>query len=141
MPTAAIEERVQLRSSYETDRWTHMAQIIVVGQRDKTKYGRYADHYRTRDNQFGESFGDPDYEPKEGTAPLFATVDTSLTYKASRALNLSIGVNNLFNYTQAGAGDSPSTWHWHFDHAHYDGLHTWGPNTGRLVYLQLNGEI
>lgn len=141
LPTAAIEDRVQLRSTYDSSKWTGIAQVTVVGQRDLSKYGGYNDHYKTRDNELGESFGDPGYKPKNQEAPLFATVDASLTYKASRSFNLSLGVNNLFNYTQAGAGDSPATWHWHFDHAHYDGLHTWGPNTGRLLYLQLNGEI
>ncbi|MEO0336577.1 MAG: TonB-dependent receptor, partial [Pseudomonadota bacterium] len=141
LPTAAIEERLQLRSTYDSEKWTQVTQLVVIGPRDLSKYGSYNDHYRTRDNQFGESFGDPDYVPKNQDAPLFATLDASLTYKASQAVNFSVGVNNIFNYTQAGAEDSPSTWHWHFDHAHFDGLHTWGPNTGRLMYLQLSGEI
>ena len=141
LPTAAIEERVQLRSTYDSQNWSQIFQVNVIGARNLSEYGRYDQHYRTRDNQFGESFGTPDYELKEQRSPVFATVDTSVTYKQSKLINISLGVNNLFNFTQAAEADSPNTWHWHFDHAHYDGLHTWGPNQGRLIYLQLTGEI
>ena len=58
--------------------------------------------------------------------------------KWTEKLTVNLNVLNVFDYTQTSAGDSPSTWHWHFNHAHYDGLHTWGPNAGRQFQLALD---
>lgn len=141
LPTAAIEERVQLRSNFEHGKFSHLFALNFVGWRDLTKYGRYSDHYKTQD-VLTTPDTDPDgWEKKKQTAPAFFTLDTSVSYEFTKSVVLSLGVNNVFDFTQASTGDTPSTWHWHFVHAHYDGLHTWGPNQGRQYFLQLSGEF
>jgi len=140
LPTAAIEERYQIKSAIEKGRWTHSLLFNVVGARDLSKYASYNEYYVNR-NQGLEPDLDPGLELKNQRSPMFFTADTSVSYSVNSHLNLSLQVNNIFNYTQAGVGDSPSAWHWHFNHAHFDGLHTWGPNTGRQYFLSVSGEL
>lgn len=104
-----------------------------------TRYGRYGDHYVDR-NQFPspEQRGD---ERKDQNAPAFVVLDTSFTYKFRKIYELGLGINNILDETQVKYGDNPSTWHWHFDHAHYDGLHTWGPNRGREFFIQFKMNL
>jgi len=130
LPTAAIEQRFQIKSTINRGRWAHSLFLNMIGARDLSKYGSYPDHFVDR-NQSQEPDLDPNLELKGQRAPFFFTLDASLTYKIHKTVDLSFSINNLFNYTQAGRGDSPATWHWHFVHAHYDNLHTWGPNRGR----------
>lgn len=140
LPTAAIEQRYQLKSTINNEAWSHSFLFNLIGPRDLSKYGSYNEHY-VRRNQGFEPNLDPNLELKNQTSPLFFTIDTSLSYKFNKRITLAFGVTNLLDYTQAGQNDSPATWHWHFNHAHFDGLHTWGPNTGRQYYLSLSGEI
>lgn len=140
LPTAAIEQRYQLKSTIEKGRWSHNFLINIIGERDLSKYGSYNEHYVNR-NQASEPILDSSLELKDQRSPTFFTIDTSLSYDFSNALTISLGINNLFNYTQAGSGDNPSAWHWHFNHAHFDGLHTWGPNTGRQYFMTLSGQL
>ena len=139
LPTAAIEERLQLKSSYKTDKWQHYFTASLVGARDLSRYGRYSDHYVDR-NQFPppETRGD---KKKDQKSPAFFVLDTSFNFNMTKTYQLGFGINNILDTTQVGLGDNPSAWHWHFDHAHYDGLHTWGPNRGREFYLQLSATI
>ena len=142
LPTAVIEERVQLRSSLETQKWIHALTFNLIGSRDLSKYGAYPDHYINRDTSIENTVTDsPNLIAKPQRAPSFFTLDTSLAFKYSSFLTLRLGINNVFNYTQTKAGDSPATWHWHFNHAHFDGLHTWGPNTGRQYNFTISGEF
>lgn len=134
LPTAAIEERFQLRSAIEQERWSHKINLQVVPGRDLSAYGRYYDHYVKRDQSF-EPLLNSSLPKKRQRSPRYALIDTSFSYKVTPKSTLSLTINNLFDYTQTGDGDSPSTWHWHFNHAHYDGLHTWGPNAGRQFVL------
>ena len=140
LPTAAIERRVQLRSTIERQSWQQSVAINLVGERDLSKYGSYAEHFVDR-NQGFEPQIDPSLELKNQTSPTYLTVDVDFTYEFDPRLRLTFGINNLFNYTQARTGDTPAAWHWHFNHAHYDGLHTWGPNIGRQWMLTLSGNI
>ena len=140
LPTAAIEKRIQFRSNIEKGPWSHSLAVNLIGSRDLSKYGSYSVHYVNR-NQASEPDLDPNLDKKNQKAPTHATVDTSLSYRMRNSLTFTFSVNNIFNYTQAGVGDNPSSWHWHFNHAHFDGLHTWGPNTGRQYFFSLSGEI
>lgn len=140
LPTAAIEKRIQLKSTIEKRKWSHSAFVNIIGSRDLSKYGSYNEHFVKR-NQSSEPNLDPTLGKKNQNSPTYFTLDTSLSYEFKRAVKITFTVNNVFNYTQTGEGDSPAAWHWHFNHAHYDGLHTWGPNTGRQYYLSLSGEI
>lgn len=139
LPTAAIEKRFQLKSAVDIGKFNHSFSMILTGSRGLSRYGRYTNHYVDR-NQFPP----PEQRGnllKNQKAPAFATFDTSLSYKMNKTLELSAGITNIFNYTQAGVGDSPSTWHWHSDHSHFDGLHTWGPNRGREFFVKLSAEL
>lgn len=137
LPTAAIEKRLTLRSDLDYGRWGQTVSLQVVPGRDISRYGRYDDHY-VRRNQSLEPVLDSSLERKDQRAPWFAQVDIGLSYKWNNSLTFDLKVLNLFDYTQASEGDTPSTWHWHFNHAHFDGLHTWGPNAGRQVQLALD---
>ncbi len=139
LPTAAIERRYQLQSNYKTGNWTHNFAARIVGSRDLARYGRYPDHLVDR-KQFPppERRGD---EVKDQKAPSFYILDTSISYLVAENYTFTFGISNLLNEIQVKYGDSPSMWHWHFDHAHYDGLHTWGPNRGREYFLSFQAEI
>lgn len=130
LPTAAIEERVSIRTEYETDSFTFILSGYWIGARDISKYYQYSDHYNVSDGLFGVS------EQKWQRAPEFWQWDLSLSQKLG-AIEITGGVLNIFNYTQTGAGDSPAMWHLHGDHAHLDNRHVWGPNRGREYYLKL----
>lgn len=140
LPTAAIEDRIQLRSTMDRKKWAFTLSANAVGARDLSKYGSYSDHFVNR-NEALQPILDPTLEKKDQESPFFFTMDAALSYKFSKAFVLTAGVNNIFDYTQTGEGDSPATWHWHFVHHHYDGLHTWGPNTGRQWFLKLSGQF
>ena len=135
LPTAAIEERFQLKSSIEVGAWTHSLNATLVGARDLSRYGSYGDYYVDR-KQFPppEVQGD---EKKDQKSPTYVVFDTSMSYQFLKGYKAMLGIKNLFDETQVKHGDNPSAWHWHFDHGHYDGLHTWGPNRGREFYLKL----
>lgn len=140
LPTAAIEKRIQATSTVDWKRWQHGLSAQVIFSRDLYQYGDYEDHYAER-NQALEPALDPTLRKKSRIAPTYVVFDTNLTYKLSRTWSLDGSITNIFNYTQAGEGDSPATWHWHFNHAHYDGLHTWGPNQGRTFRLSVLGTF
>lgn len=140
LPTAAIEQRFQIRSSIDKGAWKHNFNANMIFARDLSKYGFYAKNYLDR-NQAFEPFLDPKLQLKRQKSPTYITLDTSLSYQWNPQLVFSFGVNNILDYTQAKAGDTPSAWHWHFNHAHYDGLHTWGPNRGRQFFFQLSGDF
>jgi outer membrane receptor for ferrienterochelin and colicin len=140
LPTAAIEERYQLKSKINKGKWGHSLLFNLIGARDLSKYGSYNQHYVDR-NQASEPILDPNLELKNQNSPWFFTLDTSVSYQITKSLKLSVAINNIFDFTQTGDGDSPSAWHWHFNHSHFDQLHTWGPNTGRQYFLSLDGTF
>lgn len=139
LPVAAIENRLQLRSDYRRGPWSHQLAIIAVGPRDLSSYGKYSSYYKNA--VFDPFGGEVGQDLKDMDAPLFVTVDTSVGYQYNKTFNLSLGVRNLFDYTQAGQGDSPSNFHQHFDHLHYDGTHTWGPNRGREFFFKITADL
>ena len=136
LPTAAIERRVQLQSTYSNNRFSFYTNLRWVGSRDLSRYGEYDQHFVNY-----QSFPPLVSNQKNLKAPDFFVLDLSASYMLNKTFTLSAGVNNALDFTQAGEGDNPSAWHWHFTHAHYDGLHTWGPNRGREWFLQLSAKI
>lgn len=130
LPTAAIEDRIGLRSEYEQDRLTFTLTGYWIGARDISKYHQYSDHYNTSDGLLGVS------DQKWQNSPAFWQWDLSTTYKWQQ-LEATLGIQNIFDYTQTKAGDSPAMWHLHGDHAHLDNRHVWGPNRGREFYAKL----
>lgn len=139
IPTAAIESRIQLQSELELGAWSQTASVNFIGARDISRYGDYPEHYNRR--RFLGGGGEEVSEPKKTEAPAFFTVDVSLSYRTKNEAVWTLGVYNLFDYTQTDSQDSPTTWHWHFDHAHLDNFHTWGPNQGREIYLQFQTPL
>lgn len=136
LQTAAIEERITLRSTFDNHKWKHTFSAQYVPSRNLSNYGRYNNHYRNR-NQSYEPLLDETLAQKNLKAPGFFLFDTNISYQYREDLSFTLAINNILDYTQVSAGDSPQTWHWHFNHAHYDGLHTWGPNAGRQFALGL----
>ncbi len=139
LPTAAIEKRFQLKTDFNKGPWNVKLSAILVPSRDISRYGRYRDHYVDR-----KQFPSPEVrglKQKDQKAPAFLTIDTSISYLFKKTYTATLGVTNLLDVTQISKGDGPSAWHWHFDHAHYDGLHTWGPNRGREIFLKLSAEL
>ena len=139
LPTAAIEQRLQLRYQYSKQKWSHSLQASWVGSRDLSRYANYRHHFFDR-----RQLPPPEQQgllQKPQRAPAFVVIDTNLNYQLNRQWQLGLQLQNIFNQTQATFGDTPSAWHWHGDHAHYDALHTWGPNRGREFHLQATAEF
>ena len=141
LPTAAIENRYQLKSTIDYGRWKQNLSLNIIGSRDISKYGLYDDQYVKVIEQSAGVIDTNQSELKNQKSPTYLTVDLGVSYKFSKKINLSLQVDNVFDYTQTGSGDSPSAWHWHFNHAEFDSLHNWGPNTGRQFHLSISGEF
>lgn len=131
LPTAAIEERVNLRSELELKGYTWVVSGMWVGSRDLSQYYMYEDHYNVSDGLLGAS------EPKMQKSPAYWQWDSSLIKKFSD-VEFILSAQNIFNYTQAKAGDTPAMWHSHGSHTHLDNRHVWGPNRGREFSLKMN---
>jgi outer membrane receptor protein involved in Fe transport len=131
LPTAAIEERVTLRAEYEKDSTTAILTGVWVGARNIGSYANYNEHYNIDQGVFGVQ------DIKRQRSPSFWVWNASVRQKI-RHVDVTIGIDNIFNYTQARRGDSPAMWHLHGNHTHFDNLHVWGPNRGREVYLRLS---
>ena len=136
LQTAAIEQRLTLSSNYTSGKFNHVFTVQYVPGRNIGAYGDYSDHFRRR-NQASEPILDTSLPKKDQNAPSFFQFDTHFSYQASDDLKVNFSIQNILDYTQTSAGDSPATWHWHFVHHHFDGLHTWGPNAGRQFALGL----
>jgi len=137
LPTAAIEQRVQFKSTFSKGPWSSYLNFSWVPSRDLSRYGDYFDHFRTYELNPTPVF----LELKNQKAPNFFLLDVNVSYNFNTKWKVLLGVNNLLNFTQAGEGDNPSTWHRHNSEAHYDGLHTWGPNRGREWFMQLSVDM
>lgn len=130
LPTAAIERRLNLRAEYEKNSYTFVLSGSWIGSRDLSKYYQYSDHYNVSDGLLGVS------DQKRQMAPNYWQWDMSLI-KKMKMFDLTLGVQNIFNYTQAKVGDTPAMWHLHGNHTHLDNRHVWGPNRGREAYLKM----
>lgn len=136
LPTAAIEERVRLDLSYSTDFSETSLQATWTGPRDLSRY-RYDEHYNVYNTDVTSAeFGNVS-EQKSTKAPAFYLVNAAHRQRLTRILSAVVRINNVFDYTQTGDGDSPTTWHWHKTHAHFDNFHTWGPLQGREYFAGL----
>ncbi len=99
----------------------------------------YDEHYRVYDLDVGSpTFGEVS-EQKNQKAPMFWFGNVRSRWKATENYSVSFRVNNLFNFTQTAYGDSPTTWHYHLNHAHFDNFHTWGPLMGREYFIGFEG--
>ncbi len=131
LPTAAIEQRVSFRSEYENR--SGLSFVLTgswIGSRDISKYNQYQNHYNVSDGLLGVS------DQKRQQAPSFWQWDLALLKKI-KSIEYMLSVQNIFDFTQTGDGDSPAMWHLHGSHTHLDNRHVWGPNRGREVNLKL----
>ena len=124
---APVEERIRLTADYEGHGWNWNTTLTWIGSRDLTDYGY-------------EGFniaGDPG-SVKTTKAPSFYTVDMKLSKELNKTFTAYLGVNNLFDYTQAGDEDTPLF----FDaDGAYDVGYIYGPLRGRTVYAGVKARF
>ncbi len=130
LPTAAIEQRGSVRSEYKRSDYTFVMNGSWIGGRDLSKYYQYSNHYSVSDGLFGVS--DQTWQKVSD----YWQWDLSIS-KEIKSFEVTLGVQNIFDYTQTGEGDSPAMWHLHGSHTHLDNRHVWGPNRGREAYMKL----
>lgn len=119
-PVANIEQRSSLLLDFDKDRFDISTTINWVGARNLAPYG-YKDRFNITD-------GTNQTSRKKGHAPDFFTVDLQAVYKMTTDSSLTLGVRNLFDYTQS---ESPL----YFNGAgEFDVNNIWGPLIGRQVY-------
>lgn len=144
LPVAAIEKRFSLTSNLEWGKWRASQKLTVIGERDLSSYG-YDKHYNVAyadddvlSPTFGETFSE---DQKRQKSPTFFTLDLNFERDLNDFFSASFAVLNLFDYTQTGAGDSPTTWHIHGTHYHLDNFHIWGPLRGRQFFVNLKAQF
>ncbi len=149
LPAAAIEQRARLVSDVHWGDWEWVNTVSWGAARDLTAYG-YGSHYRTLvdvENIAGDPLSGT--HPEVGTlkstrAPSFFLWDMYLGWKWKKEVSFFASIQNLFNFTQTSAGDSPLNWSTHGadpSHFHLDNNHTWGPLRGRVFSVGLKAEI
>lgn len=139
LPAAALEKRLVAEADVELESWEFGFQASWVGARNLAHYG-YDEHYRVYDlDVTSPSFGQVSQQ-KSQKSPAFWHANVQLKAKLSANYALAFRINNILDYTQTGAGDSPATWHYHLNHAHYDNFHTWGPLSGREYFAGIEGR-
>ncbi|HRO66198.1 MAG TPA: TonB-dependent receptor [Pseudobdellovibrionaceae bacterium] len=142
LPVAAVEKRLSFTSDLEWGAWTLSQRLNVVGERDLSAYG-YDDHYNII--FLDEDVSSPTFEEifpesqKRQKSPTYFTLDLTFNRTLTESLSLGLSVLNVFDYTQTGAGDSPTTWHLHGKEYHLDNFHIWGPLRGRQFFVSLKG--
>ena len=125
---AAVETTINGRVEMNFGKCSVSGDATWTAPRDLTPYG-YAGQY----NVFQD--GVPS-DPKLTQAPGFIVANLKATWSLRPTMDLYIGAENLFDYTQMGsAGDDPHFWD---DGGGYGTSHIWGPLRGRQLYLGLH---
>lgn len=131
LPTAAIERRWTVKAQWDVhEKYSWNLVGVWVDNRNIGAYSTYEDHYNINQGLLGAS------SQKRQRSPSFWLWNTSFSRKFKNG-DIALGVDNVLNFTQARAGDSPAMWHVHGGHAHFDNRHVWGPNRGAEYYLRL----
>lgn len=139
LPAAAIEQRFMLDVDWDSGRWGSGLQTVWIGPRNLSRYG-YDAHYKVYDLDVASpAFGQVS-QPKNQSAPSFWFANLKARYELTQNASVNFRINNVFDFTQTGRGDSPTTWHYHVNHAHFDNFHTWGPLMGREYFVGLEGR-
>ena len=136
LPTAAIEKRLRLDVSYTSSLGVSALSGVYVAARDLSRY-RYDEHY----NIYNIDINSQDFgkvtDQKRYKVPAYYLLNFSHSHRLGRDINAIFRVNNVLDFTQTKDGDSPTAWHWHKTHAHFDNFHTWGPLSGREYFAGL----
>lgn len=135
LPTANIEDRIQIKSKFDLGKFSHILGLVIIPARNISNYANYNNNYN---KLTFTGLSEEVSLPKKSKSPTYATIDSSIAYTFENESSIYLGINNIFNYTQTRFGDSPLSWQKHGDHAHLDMLHNWGPNRGREFYLKAN---
>ena len=99
-----IEQGANITLDYDFNGWDIYGTVNWVGSRNLEAFG-YEGYDRIDDN--GYIIED---SAKVSKSPSYITMDLRVAKEFSDNLNAYIGVNNLFDYTQAGEGQSPLFW-------------------------------
>ncbi|MGM0411877.1 MAG: TonB-dependent receptor plug domain-containing protein [Pseudomonadota bacterium] len=142
---APVEDRLRLETAWEGSAWSFDGSLNVVGERDLTDYG-YGGRYNRWDdaNDNGEVDDGELRDPKETDAPAWFTVDLRLNRELDETFSAYLGVNNLFDYTQAGDEETPLFYEGEAGsgkEAAFDVAHIYAPLRGRVVYAGLRAEF
>ncbi|BBN60593.1 TonB-dependent receptor plug domain-containing protein [Hydrogenovibrio marinus] len=127
-----IESRLRLMADYDGHGWQGNLTLTGIGSRKYSDYptAAYDKHYD--DNAMTKSKGTK--------SPAYFTADVKVSKDISKEWKVYAGVNNLFDYTQIGTGDSPL----YYDNTGtktWDTGHIWGPLRGRVVYGGVRTEF
>ena len=122
LPIARPEETAFISIDYDiNNKISLFSKVNWTGKQDLAKF--YGDRYNL------------DGSKKSDNSPNFFTVDLRSEYKINNHNSISFGVNNLFDYVQANKdsqlfldSSNPAT-------AELGTSNIWGPNIGRVLYL------
>lgn len=115
-----VERRAIMTFDWEFNDIDFFASATWVGSRDLSEFG---------------TPGHPTFDaagllPMSTNAPAYWTVATRISKQVTENINVYIGANNLFDYTQAGDMQSPLF----FEDGGYDVAYIYGPMRGREAY-------
>lgn len=118
-----IEQRVRLGLDYEGHNWFGNISGTWIGSRNYSDYSSlgYNEHY-DKENKQGE---------RRSKSPSYYTIDTKVSKQFEQDITVYAGVNNMLDYTQTSAGDSP---YFYNENNEWDVVHIWGPLRGRVIY-------
>lgn len=120
---APIEQRATLSLDYNAYGWDIYLSTVWVGSRDLDEYG-----YEGTD-VLGSN------RAKTVHAPSYITSDLRISKELTSSVSIYLGVNNMFDYTQADDESSPLFFDAVGDPgAGYDVAYIYGPLRGREVY-------
>lgn len=118
---APLEERLGLDLNYSSGKFSSTVSWIWFGSRDLNEYA-----YE------GFDIAGDTSSVKPLTAPSHSIVHAQASYELAPEVEVYLGVQNLFDYTQVGEGDSPLF----FDaDGGYDVGYIWGPLHGSDYYV------
>jgi outer membrane receptor protein involved in Fe transport len=127
---APVEQRIRFSAEYARSGWIVSPSVTWIGSRDLDDYG-----YEGWNDQ--DDVGE-DSEKKDTDAPSYYTVDLKVSKDLNKTFTGYLGVNNLFDYTQAGDEDSPL---FYDADGGYDVGYIYGPLRGRVMYAGFKAKF
>lgn len=129
---APVEQRARITVDYAKGGWSVSPAVTWIGSRDLNDYGY--EGWNAIDDA-----GNVIESTKKGTdAPAYYTVDLKVAKELDRTFTAYVGVNNLFDYTQAGDEDSPL---FYDADGSFDVGYIYGPLRGRVMYAGIKAEF
>lgn len=116
-----IESRINLSADWEVQSWDIFFNISHIGSRDLSKYGA----------EPSPTFDQAGNFPKSRKADSYWVANMKASKAITDNLDLYIGANNLFDYTQVEKMESPLL----YQDGSYDVVDLYGPLRGREAYV------